>query len=82
MTTVDKTNEPTGWVVGELLDVARVCLERSSQRAATFMRAVRVGSSLSLNGRMAAPTAGASSDSAARDTGAMAGTLAEKECNF
>ena len=39
------------------------------------MSAVRVGNRRWLNGRMAAPTAGASSDKAARATGAIAGTL-------
>ena len=48
---------------------------KDCQSAATFMSAVRVGSRRWLNGRMAAPTAGASSDSAARATGAMAGTV-------
>jgi hypothetical protein len=41
----------------------------------TFINAARVGSSLCVNGRMAAPTAGASSDSIARSTGAIAGMV-------
>src|SRR5262245_52573465 len=45
-------------------------------QTATFINAVRVGSRRWLNGRIAAPTAGASSDSAARATGAVDGMVA------